>query len=68
MARMINFMSCAVYHNLKCEHTEWEIRKQNEEIPLQNNAFNSFGYISWIYSNSWIIQKLHYLAHTVIPI
>ena len=31
MARMINFMSCAVYHNLKCEHTEWEIRKQNEE-------------------------------------
>ena len=31
MARMINFMSCAVYHNLKCEYTEWEIRKKNEE-------------------------------------
>ena len=35
-----------------------------EEIPLQDNAFNSIGYISWIYSNSWIINKLHYLAHT----
>ena len=31
MARMINFMSFAVYHNLKCEYTEWEIRKKNEE-------------------------------------
>ena len=37
-----------------------------EEISLQDNAFNSSGYISCIYSNSWIIQKVHYLAHTVI--